>query len=444
MNLDMESKGTQRERLLNGMVAVATRSGYPGATVSAVAEAAKVSKPTFYEQFTDRDDCFVACIDYVGERLLDATRDALADCRPERALIGAVDALVGFVSVERTMGRFLTAEAMAAGPAALEARDRSIIELAALVEEVHSRVPPDSRAPDLESVIVIGGVYRLLATRLRRGERWISRLSEDLEGWISSYEQPVGEHRWRSRQPAPVPAASPFVPVEPLHMPSPFPPGRPRLPEEQIAENHRLRIMVAAALLAERKGYIATTVADIVKLARVASSVFYRLFTDKQDAFMAAHAIGFEQVMDVTATAFFSGSSWPERSWEAGRAITQLLEKNPLVAHVGFVEAYAVGHGAMQRVEDSHTAFMIFLREGFGEVDHGHPPSRVALEAIVMTLFEILYQQARGSATPEVAQLLPHIGHIWLTPFLGSAEANAFIDRQVEAVEGDAIEGAAV
>ena len=235
-------------------------------------------------------------------------------------------------------------------------------------------MPPDSRAPDLESAIVIGGVYRLLATRLRRGERWISRLSEDLKGWVSSYEQPAGEHRWRSRQPAPVPAPSPFVPPEPIHMPSPFPPGRPRLPEEQIAENHRLRIMVAAAQLAERKGYTATTVADIVKLARVASSVFYRLFTDKQDAFMAAHATGFEQVMDVTASAFFSGIRWPERSWEAGRAITQLLEKNPLVAHVGFVEAYAVGRGAIQRVEDSHTAFMIFLREGFGELDHTECP----------------------------------------------------------------------
>ena len=59
-----------------------------------------------------------------------------------------------------------------------------------------------------------------------------------------------------------------------------------------------------------------------------------------------------------------------------------------------------------------------------------------------MTLFEILYQQARSSATPEVAQLLPHIGHVWLSPFLGPAEANAFIDGQIEAVEGDAVEGA--
>src|ERR1700733_912081 len=44
-------KSTQRERLLNGMIEVADRRGYAGASVSAVIAEAGVSRPTFYDYF---------------------------------------------------------------------------------------------------------------------------------------------------------------------------------------------------------------------------------------------------------------------------------------------------------------------------------------------------------------------------------------------------------
>lgn len=433
----MGRKSTQRERLLMGMIEVANRDGYAGATVSPVATAAGVSKPTFYDHFEDRDDCFVASIVFVQEQLNALVEAAITKGPPQRALVATVETLVSFVSTEREMGRFLTAEAMAGGPAALDARDRGIAEVAALVDTAHEAVAAEAAEPDLESRVLIGGIYRLLAARLRRGEGWISRLSGELVQWISSFEHPSGEHRWRVLNPAPVvPSPSPFVPAEQLHMPNALPPGRPRISGEEVAENHRLRILLAAALLAERKGFNATNVGDITKLAKVASAVFYKQFSDKREAFMAAHEFGYSQVMDVTATAFFSGNEWPERSWEAGRALTQLLEANPLVAHVGFVEAYAVGSAAVQRVEDSHIAFMIFLREGFTyRKQKDNPPSRLALEATVTSIFEILYHQARRTEGPEVAQLLPHIGHLWLTPFLGREESDRLIDRELAAFE---------
>src|SRR5664280_1786990 len=204
-------------------------------------------------------------------------------------------------------------------------------------------------APDLEHQVLIGGIYRILATRLRRGEAAISKLTDELLAWIKTYERPVCEHHWRMLVPGPPAPPSPFVPDVPIQdMPGALPPGRPRISEEQIAENHRRRILYATTLLGERKGYTATTVADITKLARVDGHVFYRLFADKQDAFMSVHEIGFQVLMDVISKAFFAGTDWPHRSWEAGRALTQLLEVNPLVAHVGFVEAHAVGPGAVQ------------------------------------------------------------------------------------------------
>jgi AcrR family transcriptional regulator len=270
----------------------------------------------------------------------------------------------------------------------------------------------------------------MIATRLRRGEVAIKGLADELCGWVQAYERPAIERRWVPMASAQAPAPSPHVPDVPIQqMPSVLPPGRPWIAPAEIAENHRLRILYAAAKLAESKGAAATTVADITKLARVDGRAFYRLFADKQEAFAAVHELGFQQVMDVTAKAFFAAEGWPQRSWEAGRALTQLLQANPMVAHVGFVEAYAVGPGAVQRIEDSHTAFLFFLQEGLVH-SRDAPPSHVTMEAIIAAIFEILYLAARAPGEPQVAGMLPYIAHVWLTPFLGCEKSDAFIDSQ--------------
>ena len=425
----LRSMGTLRQRLLDGLFAVAYEGGYTASNVSAVIAEAAVSRPTFYDFFADRDDCFVATIAYASERLMEAVAAALEDRPAAEALGATVEAVVAFASAEPAVARFLMSESMTGGPRALDARDDSLRRLAALVLEAQSGLGPEESVADVELGVLLGGMFRVLATRLRRGEPAISRVADDLLAWVASYARPASELRWGGLEPAPRAPRSPHVPDVPIQeMPSALPQGRPRLTEEQIAENHRLRILYATARMAERKGYSATTVSDISELAKLDKHVFYRLFSDKQDAFMSVHELGFQQVMEVTSSAFFSVSGWPERSWEGGRALTGLLEANPLVAHVGFVEAHAVGPGAVQRIEDSHVAFMFFLQEGLVYRRQEAPPSRIAMEAIITTIFEIVYRQSRLAGTPDVAPMLPHIAHIWLTPFLGSEDADAFID----------------
>jgi AcrR family transcriptional regulator len=281
--------------------------------------------------------------------------------------------------------------------------------------------------------VLIGGVYRLLASRLRRGEPSLAALLDDLLSWVKSYERPLNEHRWQTLQHRGPTTGPGSLPAPSMQAPAPLAPGRPRLSEEQVAANHRQRILFAVAQLAKQKGYAATTIAQITKLAGVDGRAFYALFADKQDAFMTVHELGIQEIMAVTAEAFFSGATWLERSWEAGRAFTQFLEQNPTVAHVGFVQAYAVGPGATQRLEDSHVSFTIFLQEGYQHALQAQPPTRIALEAIITTIFEIVYRQARASARPQITGLLGHLVFLWLAPFTGPSEANTFIDRKLHA-----------
>jgi AcrR family transcriptional regulator len=425
-------KSTQRKRLLDAMILAAGRDGYAHANVSSVIRHARVSRPTFYEYFDDRERCFLAAMADVQRRLVAVVRRAIADQHPERAGCGAISGLVEFAAREPLLMRFFISEPLGAGSRALDARDQAVERLAAMVEQAREHAQPDALAADLSPRVMIGGICRLLASRLRHGEPAIGELQAELIQWVDSYSRPRREHRWPALVDADPPPPSPYYREPPLRAPLPLPPGRPRLSPEEVHKTHRQAILFAAAALAASKGYDATTVADIARLAGVDARAFYRSFADKHDAFMALHELGFQQTMAVTAGAFFAGSSWPQRSWEAGRALTQFLESNPTIAHVGFIEAYAVGPGAVQRIEDSYTAFTIFLQEGYQHVSSGRaPPSRLALEAIVTAVFELVYAQARASRRPRVTALLAQIAFLWLTPFVGADQANAFIESQL-------------
>jgi AcrR family transcriptional regulator len=77
---------------------------------------------------------------------------------------------------------------------------------------------------------------------------------------------------------------------------------------------------------------------------------FYRLFTDKQDAFMALNEFVLQNLVSVTAAAFFAGAGWPERMWKGISASLQFMQNNPTIAHAGFVATprmlrYDAGHG---------------------------------------------------------------------------------------------------
>jgi TetR/AcrR family transcriptional regulator len=424
-------KATQRERLLAGMVTAANREGYSGASVSTVIGAAGVSRPTFYDYFEDRDDCFIATIVDVHERLLEDVRAAVAQAPPEQAVASAITALVAFASAQSASARFLMKESLAGGPVALGARDDAIEQTAQVIEDALGTVDSSTPVPDLPIAALLGAIHRLLATRLRRGERVLSGLREDLLAWVESYSRPASERRWSTLAPSPAPGPSPFLPRTALRAPPALGPGRPRMAEEEVSENHRQRIMFATSQVVSERGYTAATIAEITRMAGVDGREFYRLYADKQEAFSAIHELGFQYLMAVTAGAFFAGSSWPERMWEAYRAAMQSVQENPTVANVGFVESYAVGLRGIQRVEDSRVAFTIFLQEGFRLKQDGPAPSRVALEAIVTMVFEIVYRAARASAEPQTTTLLAPIMHLCLAPFMGPAAADEFIDAKL-------------
>jgi AcrR family transcriptional regulator len=59
-----------RQRLLGAMAEAVREDGLENVTVAAVVARARTSRRTFYEHFSDREECFLELFDLVGERLI--------------------------------------------------------------------------------------------------------------------------------------------------------------------------------------------------------------------------------------------------------------------------------------------------------------------------------------------------------------------------------------
>jgi len=68
----------RREQILDVAVEVFARNGFHGASMNDVADAAGVTKPVLYQHFDSKQDLYMALLDEVGNRLLNAITKATA------------------------------------------------------------------------------------------------------------------------------------------------------------------------------------------------------------------------------------------------------------------------------------------------------------------------------------------------------------------------------
>ena len=71
-----------------------------------------------------------------------------------------------------------------------------------------------------------------------------------------------------------------------------LPRGKSRLPLSAVRASQRERLLRSVIAAVSESGYLAVTVADIVRRARVSRAAFYAHFADKEDCFLAATAEG--------------------------------------------------------------------------------------------------------------------------------------------------------
>jgi AcrR family transcriptional regulator len=157
----------QRERLLEAVATVTARLGYPETTVADIHTEAGVSRKTFYEHFDNKEVVFLAAYDEIATRLLEHVEAALRRARSfEEGVTGCLSAFLGFVASEPTFAHMCIVEVLAAGPEALERRNKTMRAFAELVERGAALGMPDATPPSLTAQTIVGGIYEVVYSRL--------------------------------------------------------------------------------------------------------------------------------------------------------------------------------------------------------------------------------------------------------------------------------------
>ena len=147
-------------------------------TVSEIVSRARISRKTFYELFSDREDCFLALFEQIIAQASLLGREAYAQARSWRnGMRLGLARLLQFMDDEPGLARLCLVDALAGGDRVQARRTQALVELAQVIDR--GRVPgnPSREPPDVTAEGVAGAIVTVLHNRLvRRDERPLTDL----------------------------------------------------------------------------------------------------------------------------------------------------------------------------------------------------------------------------------------------------------------------------
>lgn len=156
-----------RERLLAALTEVLAVRAYRDVTLTDITSTAKVSRRTFYEHFTNKDECLLALSADTSVRLMNTLLTAFSPADSWETMVGhTTSAYLEFIRAQPTLMQALYIETCTMGLAGLQAR-RRVAELFAafLVQQVTVRQQQGElrRGIDQASAIaIVAGVNELI------------------------------------------------------------------------------------------------------------------------------------------------------------------------------------------------------------------------------------------------------------------------------------------
>jgi AcrR family transcriptional regulator len=204
--------------------------------------------------------------------------------------------------------------------------------------------------------------------------------------------------------------------------PTRLPRGRHGLSREAVTRSQRERLLAAAAQVTARRGYEATTVADILAEAGVGRETFYELFEDRRDCVLAAHAVLLDDLIERVRLAYDGPAEWVERCRATIAALLDWFAADPLAGRFLLVELAAVGPEFHERFEAGFDRFVAVIDSGL-DADLPDSDPLPATSLAVGAAISRVYGEVAAGRSEVLPTLLPHLTYEVLVPFLGEAAA---------------------
>jgi AcrR family transcriptional regulator len=384
----------QQERLFGAIVAVVSEKGFEETTVADVISVCGVSRSDFYKLFNNKAECVTAA----AEALIDPTVETLRKAAETGDAQAVFERFISLLCSQTAAARICFVELHAAGEEGEAVADRGFQALAVTAEQIAGRLPEQERwSPELIRVLV-GGLRKLIHTRLVRGAGdELESLVPELWAWVSSVKPP------------------PCV-LEP--------PRRQRIGPEMRFEGYTPaeRIGRAVAAVVAEKGYRAMNTDDIASQASISLSTFYKHFTDKRDAMLAALEMSGAQMMASAVPAARRAGNWEEGVRSLYEAMFAYFAAEPAMAELATVGVYAAGPQALARRDRVIDSLTEMLAPGF---EKNPEAAAVGAEAVGATVYALMREQVRKKGPQSLNEVLPLATYLTLVGFVGAERACA-------------------
>jgi AcrR family transcriptional regulator len=201
----------------------------------------------------------------------------------------------------------------------------------------------------------------------------------------------------------------------------PLPRGRHGLPRELVERHQHERLVGAVASALAEHGYEGLTVGRITGEARVSRTTFYRHFTDKREAVLAAHKLIFDDFFARLQRACAAAEQWPRKVGATIAAALDFAAAQPAQARLLISQFDTAEQELARTVRNSHDRLAALLTEG-----RQHYPAAATLpelteQALVGALTAVF---ARSLETDEpTPSLHAQLTELALVPYLGPAQA---------------------
>jgi AcrR family transcriptional regulator len=190
---------------------------------------------------------------------------------------------------------------------------------------------------------------------------------------------------------------------------------------EQL-ESRRDRILTAMIRVVGRKGYDATSVADVIAEADTSRTTFYKHFEDKHDCFLVAYDRMVERVFATVVAECEGEQPWLPRVRKGLATLVEIFSREPELARTAVVEVAAAGAEARQRHWNAVARLTEYLDTGRRLESGAELPEHISTMAIG-AVSGLIFDELVAGRTARLPELMPDLLFAMLVPYIGPTAA---------------------
>jgi AcrR family transcriptional regulator len=200
--------------------------------------------------------------------------------------------------------------------------------------------------------------------------------------------------------------------------------ARPTLTSAQRTEQdrrHHRQLLQGMARCVSEKGYGATTIADVVREARVSKSTFYAHFADKEACYVALYSAAVNNVLDAMRAAdeaaAAQGLPWRAHLDAVNRAYLESLAGGGELTRSLLIEVQTAGSAALAMRRDVLDRYVVLMGDVAARLRDGAPDLRALTPGLVLGavggINEIVMRTIETGPVSAITQLDGVAGDLW-------------------------------